>query len=102
MIMIIKWPNDEQLNLETAMTRHVITGLESLISEPPETISGRRLALLANPASVFGHALLKLNTDQADDRAGLFDLTVNYGALVPENESAVQYIINGIICLRSD
>ncbi|MCI5165850.1 MAG: DUF4105 domain-containing protein [Candidatus Electrothrix sp. GM3_4] len=27
---------------------------------------------------------------------GVFDLTVNYGALVPEDESALRYIVNGI------
>ncbi|XOF32362.1 MAG: DUF4105 domain-containing protein [Candidatus Electrothrix sp. YB6] len=51
---------------------------------------------LGNPASVFGHSLLKLNTDSRDDQAGLFDLTVNYGALVPEDEPALRYIANGI------
>ncbi len=51
---------------------------------------------LGNPASVFGHTLLKFNTDSHDDQAGLFDLTVNYGALVPENESTLRYIIYGI------
>jgi hypothetical protein len=51
---------------------------------------------LGNPASVFGHTLLKFNTDSQDDQAGLFDLTVNYGALVPENESTLRYIIYGI------
>jgi len=51
---------------------------------------------LGNPASGFGHTLLKFNTDSQDDQAGLFDLTVNYGALVPENESTVRYIIYGI------
>jgi hypothetical protein len=30
-----------------------------------------------NPASTFGHGLLKLNTDSIDDQSGLFDLTLN-------------------------
>lgn len=51
---------------------------------------------LGNPASVFGHTLLKFNTESQDDQAGLFDLTVNYGAVVPENESTLRYIIYGI------
>lgn len=66
----------------------------------PDQVSSISLFLvsgyLGNPASVFGHSLLKFNTDSADDQAGLFDLTVNYGALVPENESALLYIVNGI------
>ncbi len=49
-----------------------------------------------NPASTFGHALLKLNADSADDRYGLFDLTLNYGALVPENESTFRYVARGL------
>ena len=49
-----------------------------------------------NPASTFGHALLKLNTDAEDDRQGLFDLTLNYGALVPENENVLRYIARGL------
>lgn len=49
-----------------------------------------------NPASTFGHALLKLNTDFIDDPQGLFDLAINYGALVPENEATLLYVIKGL------
>ena len=51
---------------------------------------------LGNPASVFGHALLKLNTGARDDQAGLFDLTVSYGALVPKDEPVLRYILYGL------
>jgi hypothetical protein len=51
---------------------------------------------LGNPASVFGHALLKLNAGARDDQAGLFDLTVSYGALVPQNEPVLRYILHGL------
>ncbi|MBF0490992.1 MAG: DUF4105 domain-containing protein, partial [Candidatus Omnitrophica bacterium] len=34
-----------------------------------------------NPASTFGHAFLKFNTDSLDDQRGLFDLTLSYGAM---------------------
>ena len=51
---------------------------------------------LGNPASVFGHALLKLNTGVQDDQAGLFDLTVSYGALVPQDEPVLRYILYGL------
>ncbi len=51
---------------------------------------------LGNPASVFGHALLKLNTQTEEDRTGLFDLTINYGALVPEKEPTLLYIVRGL------
>ncbi len=49
-----------------------------------------------NPASTFGHALLKLNTDSDDDLQDLFDLTLNYGALVPEHENVLRYIARGL------
>jgi len=51
---------------------------------------------LGNPASTFGHALLKLNTDSSDDDYGLFDLTLNYGALIPPNENALRYVVRGL------
>ena len=50
---------------------------------------------LGNPASTFGHALLKFNTDSSDD-AGLFDLTLNYGALIPEGENTFVYVLRGL------
>ncbi len=52
---------------------------------------------LGNPASTFGHALLKLNTDSSDDQTGLFDLTLNYGAMVPDNENALVYVFRGLL-----
>ena len=51
---------------------------------------------MGNPASTFGHALLKLNTDSSDDDYGLFDLTLNYGALIPRNENPLRYIARGL------
>ncbi len=51
---------------------------------------------LGNPASVFGHSLLKLNTGAQDDQAGMFDLTVSYGALVPQDEPVWRYILRGL------
>ena len=51
---------------------------------------------LGNPASTFGHVLLKFNTDSIDDRSGLFDLTLNYGALVPDKEHALRYVVRGL------
>lgn len=50
-----------------------------------------------NPASTFGHALLKLNTNSVDDEFGLFDTTLNYGAAVPEKENALLYVIRGLL-----
>lgn len=47
-----------------------------------------------NPASSFGHALLKFNT--ADGETNLLDLSFNFGALVPENEWVLRYIVRGL------
>jgi hypothetical protein len=49
-----------------------------------------------NPASTFGHAVLKFNSGSTDQPNPLFDVTVGFGALVPENESSVRYVAKGI------
>lgn len=46
-----------------------------------------------NPASTFGHSLLKFNSE---NEQRFLDLTFNYGALVPENESVIVYILKGL------
>lgn len=48
-----------------------------------------------NPASTFGHALLRLNTGEPGD-SSLLDVTINYGALVPENELMALYVFRGL------
>jgi len=48
-----------------------------------------------NPASFYGHPLLKFNTDRAGTR-GLLDITINNGAIVPTNENPVLYMLKGI------
>ncbi len=49
-----------------------------------------------NPASTFGHAVLKFNSGSKTDTNPLFDVTVGFGALVPENEWSVRYILKGL------
>jgi len=49
---------------------------------------------MGNPASLFGHSLIRLDT--AGERNGLFDTTINYGALVPPQEHVVAYIAKGL------
>jgi len=51
---------------------------------------------LGNPASTFGHSLLKLNSGLAAESTNYFDITLNFGALVPEFENAMVYIIRGL------
>lgn len=50
---------------------------------------------LSNPASFYGHILLKFNTD-ADNDNNLLDSSLNYGAITPENENPIIYIIKGL------
>lgn len=50
-----------------------------------------------NPASTFGHLLVKLNNSEFKPSSGnLLDQSINYGAKVPDNESIPVYIAKGI------
>lgn len=50
---------------------------------------------LGNPASSFGHSFLKLN-NRNETSNNLFDLSVSYGADVPENENIFAYMYKGL------
>ena len=49
---------------------------------------------MGNPASMFGHSILKINT--TTEEHDLFSTTINYGALVPPKESIIVYIFRGL------
>ena len=49
-----------------------------------------------NPASSFGHLLMKLNHGEESPGSRLLDLGINYGAAVPEGEWVVAYILRGL------
>ncbi len=50
-----------------------------------------------NPASTFGHLLVKLNNSEFRENSGnLLDQSVNYGAEVPDNEPIPIYIAKGL------
>ncbi|MBF0188930.1 MAG: DUF4105 domain-containing protein [Magnetococcales bacterium] len=53
---------------------------------------------LSNPASFYGHILLKFNSRNDIDtaRTALEDLSINYGAIVPEGVNPLSYIFNGV------
>lgn len=51
---------------------------------------------LNNPASYYGHTLLKLNAKSAHTSSKLLDVSVNYGAIVPNNENPAVYIYKGL------
>nr|WP_306671418.1 DUF4105 domain-containing protein [Endozoicomonas sp. ONNA2] len=50
---------------------------------------------LGNPASYYGHTLLKLNSKDKD-RTQLLDTSVNFGAIVEDGEDPVSYIFKGL------
>lgn len=66
--------------------------LEQLRSVSLLLVSG----YFANPASTFGHSLLRLNTEDGSASEGLIDLGVNFGALVPEGEPIAVYVAKGL------
>lgn len=52
---------------------------------------------MGNPASTFGHVLLKLNSEDGQYDNGFFDLAINFGARVPAGESSPVYIAKGLL-----
>lgn len=51
---------------------------------------------MGNPASTFGHVLLKLNSNDGQYSNGFFDLAINFGARVPPGEAGHIYITKGL------
>lgn len=51
---------------------------------------------LGNPASYYGHTLLKFNTKNATSKTRLEDVSINFGAIIPDNEGPIPYIFKGI------
>lgn len=50
---------------------------------------------LGNPASYYGHTLLKFNSSTARHKTDLLDVSVNYGAIIPDGVGPISYIFNG-------
>ena len=51
---------------------------------------------LSNPASFYGHLLVKFNSANEQVTEDLLETTLNYGAIIPERENSVTYIFNGL------
>ena len=51
---------------------------------------------LSNPASFYGHLLLKFNTNRAIAPTDLLDNSLNFGAIVPNNENGFIYVVKGL------
>ncbi|MDZ7924418.1 MAG: DUF4105 domain-containing protein [Marinagarivorans sp.] len=54
---------------------------------------------LGNPASYYGHLLLKLNSSEKNKSRKLDDVTVNFGASIPTGENMILYITKGLLGL---
>lgn len=50
----------------------------------------------SNPASFFGHILLKFNTRRSVQPSELLDQSLNFGAAVPPNENGLVYVVKGL------
>jgi len=50
---------------------------------------------LSNPASYYGHLLLKFNYESSENSSYLLDESLNFGANIPEDENTLVYIYNG-------
>lgn len=51
---------------------------------------------LGNPASYYGHLLVKFNQSANDAKASLENTSINYGAIIPDNENMLVYIAKGL------
>lgn len=51
---------------------------------------------LGNPASYYGHALLKFNYTGPDSRSPLLDVSVNYGAILTGTDDPLTYMLKGV------
>jgi hypothetical protein len=87
-----------QLELPDYQLRQLCANLEGWeLFEKTHSVSLLMVSgYLGNPASTFGHSLLKLNTVGSRDVPSLFDPTVNFGAMVPQQENPVLYILRGL------
>lgn len=50
----------------------------------------------SNPASSFGHGLLKLNNGGENSRNSLLDSALNYAADIPDSENRIAYFLRGM------
>lgn len=51
---------------------------------------------LSNPASFFGHPLIKFNLPRSQMPSNLLDVSVNYGAITPPQENGFVYAFKGL------
>ena len=52
---------------------------------------------LGNPATFYGHTLLKLNSGIKTNKTKLMDQSINYGIISPPDANAVSYILKSLV-----
>ncbi|WP_170246270.1 DUF4105 domain-containing protein [Colwellia hornerae] len=52
---------------------------------------------MSNPASMYGHILLKFSDVDGNKSNELLDTSLNYGAIVPNKENPLLYVLKGIL-----
>lgn len=69
-----------------------------MFDAPPESISIiLATGYLGNPASYYGHTLLKFNSLDSVKTSDLLDVTVNYGAIIPKGTGPIEYMARGAL-----
>jgi len=51
---------------------------------------------LSNPGSYYGHPYIKFNTTNISGKNELLDTTVSFGAIIPDNENGLVYVVKGL------
>jgi len=88
-----------QVSLPDTLSIERCENFQRLVPQQLASVSlGYVGSYLGNPASSFGHVLIRLHSRSAssDDRS-LLDPAVNFGASVPPEEGSVTYVIKGLL-----
>lgn len=54
---------------------------------------------LDNPASYYGHTLIKMNSDTGSTKTNLLDVSVNFGAIRSDGDNPFKFIFNSLVGL---
>lgn len=54
---------------------------------------------LDNPASYYGHTLIKMNSDTESSQTNLLDVSVNFGAIQSDGDNPFKFIFNSLVGL---
>lgn len=82
-----RWPRMSCPSFDAWIDLDSVAGLSVL------QVSG----FFGNPASAFGHLLLRVDSRNATGERGLLDLGINFGADVPVDENFLRYTLTGLL-----